>query len=171
MKRKALNWIWYMLVACPLLVGCKDEDEDPSASKNEKRYTLSQLDNSGVSGVVIFSKIDDATTKIVVELSGTAEGNSHPAHLHANNATTGGSIVLDFNPVDGATGKSETIVTMLNDGTRITYDELVTYNGHVNVHKSATELSTMLAQGNVGSNATAQTSSPGVDNSDGNGGY
>jgi hypothetical protein len=101
---------------------------------------------------------------------GTAAGNSHPAHIHANNAVTDGPIVLDFNPVDGATGKSETSVTMLNDGTAITYEQLIAYNGHVNVHKSTAEIGVIITQGNIGSNATALAPSTGG-SGNGIGGY
>lgn len=158
MKIKMLKGIVGLLVACSLLAGC-DDDDDPQ-SQNETRYTLGELESSGVSGTVTFTKMDEATTRITIELTGTTEGNSHPAHIHAGNASTGGPIVLDFNPVDGATGTSETMVTMLNDGTPITYEELIAFDGHVNVHKSATELAVMIAQGNIGANATSQTPSP-----------
>lgn len=163
------------LLAGGLLVsGCKDDD-DVMNQANAKTYTLTELDSSGVSGTVTFAKQDDRTTKITVHLTGTLAGNSHPAHIHANKASEGGPIVLDFNPVDGATGMSETIVTQFNDGTPVTYEELIKYNGHVNVHKSATELAVMIAQGNIGSNATGQSGSTSTggsgDSGNGNGGY
>jgi hypothetical protein len=123
-----------------------------------------------VSGTVTFKKQNNQATLITVQLSGTQAGNSHPAHIHSGNMTTGGPIVLDFNNVDGATGRSETTVTQFNDGTPVTYEQLIAYDGHVNIHLSETELATMIAQGNIGSN------SQGVDkgdsgNGNGGGGY
>lgn len=171
MEKRLKFWIMGLLVAGLFVTGCEDDDEnDPKAGAQVKRYTLAELDGSGVSGTVTFSKQNESTTKVTVELTGTEAGNSHPAHIHANNATAGGPIVLDFNPVDGATGKSETIVTQFNDGKPVTYEELISYNGHVNVHKSPTELAVMLAQGNVGSNAAGSTPDSG-DNGGTNGGY
>lgn len=172
-------WMTGLLVVGLLMSGCKDDEDDVMNQANEKIYTLSELDSSGVSGTVTFTKQDESTTKVTVRLTGTQAGNSHPAHIHANKASDGGPIVLDFNPVDGATGMSETIVTQFNDGTPVTYEELIKYNGHVNVHKSATELAVMIAQGNIGSNATGQSGTSGGtgDNGgdsgsgDGNGGY
>ena len=90
---------------------------------------------------------------ITISLIGTTAGGDHPAHIHANSATQGGGIVLDLKNVSGATGKSVTSVNALNNGTAITYDELLTYNGYVNVHLSAAALATLIAQGNIGSNA------------------
>lgn len=158
MKLKMVSGIVGLLVAFSVFTGC--DDDDAPQSQNETSYPLAELESSGVSGTVTFTKVDDATTMMAIELSGTMDGDMHPAHIHSGNASTGGPIVLDFNPVDGATGRSETTVTALNDGTPITYEELIAFDGHVNIHKSATELSVMLAQGNVGSNASGQGPSP-----------
>lgn len=140
-----------VLAAVLFLVSCDDDDDNPGVV--EKSYTLNALDNSGVSGSVIFRKMSATSTLIIVQLTGTKAGDSHPAHIHANNAAAGGPIVIDFTPVDGATGKSETTVTQLKDGTPITYEGLLAYNGHVNIHKSQAEIAIMIAQGNIGSNA------------------
>jgi hypothetical protein len=148
------------------MASCDDDDDDKSSQKEERTYTLEPLSNSGVSGTVTFKKQNAQTTLITVQLAGTQAGNSHPAHVHSGSAGSGGPIVLDFNPVDGATGKSETMVTKMNDGSAVTYEQLIAFNGHVNVHLSATQLAVMLAQGNIGAN------SGGVDNGNGgNGGY
>jgi hypothetical protein len=168
MEKKMRIWVLGMLVASLFVLGCNDDDE-PSMKANEKSYALAQLDSSGVTGSVVFAKQNDSTTKVTIVLAGTVPGISHPAHIHANKASDGGPIVLDFNPVDGTSGRSETIVTRLNDGTSITYEELIAFNGHVNVHKSATELAIMIAQGNIGSNAGGTTTNSSA--TGGNGGY
>ena len=171
MKNKFRVGLMSMLAASLLVVSCDEDDANGPLRENEKTYTLAALDNSGVSGTVTFARENDATTRVTINLTGTMAGNSHPAHIHANSADADGPIVLDFNPVDGATGKSETMVTAFNDGKAVTYEELINYNGHVNVHKSATELAIMLAQGNIGSNATGSTPDAGDDGMDGDDGY
>lgn len=120
---------------------------------DKKEYTLNELNGSGVSGVAIFEKRKNGKAQITLEVQGTADGGEHPAHIHANDAATGGGIVLDLTSVNGATGKSVTSANMLRDGTAITYDELLNYNGHINVHEGPTNLATRIAQGNIGSNA------------------
>lgn len=145
------------LIAAVLFLGACDDDDDGQPGVTEKSFTLNALDNSGVSGNVTFRKIDATSTLVIIQLTGTKAGDSHPAHIHAGNAATGGSIVVDFNAVDGASGRSETTVTKLKDGTAINYEGLIAYNGHVNVHKSVAEIAIMIAQGNIGSNATGMS--------------
>jgi hypothetical protein len=169
-KQMRFLYISLLLIGIVCFAGCDDDDygtDDTPTPNNQRTYTLNPLGNSGVSGTVTFAKVDDVTTNITIELGGTQSGNSHPAHIHSGSAGSGGPIVLDFNPVDGGTGKSETMVTKLNDGTDITYEELIAFNGHVNIHLSAAEIATMIAQGNIGSNSPAMNNS----NSDDNGGY
>lgn len=140
-------------MAAALILNSCDDDDDDAPGAMETSYNLNTLDGSGVSGTVTFRKIDAASTLVIIQLTGTKAGDSHPAHIHANAAAMGGPIVVDFNPVDGASGRSETTLTRLNDGTPINYEGLIAYNGHVNVHKSVAEISIMIAQGNIGANA------------------
>jgi len=153
-----------------LFTQCKKDDPQPIATTPDKTYALAALNNSGVSGTVTFHKQDATTTLITVQLTGTKAGDSHPAHIHAGKAADGGPIVLDFTPIDGATGMSTTTVTKMNDGTAITFEQLAAFNGHVNIHKSAAEIQIMIAQGNIGVNATP-TPDPGPIGGYGNGGY
>ncbi|MEN7549356.1 CHRD domain-containing protein [Rapidithrix thailandica] len=116
-------------------------------------YDLLEVGGSGVSGTATFAKRNDGYTIITVELTGTSGGASHPMHIHDNDAATTGPIAVSLTNVNGDTGKSITLVTEKDDATDITYDQLITYNGYINVHLSASQLSTIVAQGDIGSNA------------------
>lgn len=140
-----------LLVLTLCITGCEDDD-GPSLTDDNTVYTLGPKSNPGINGNVTFSRQSDNSVLVTIQLSGTQAGGNHPAHIHADNAITGGSIVLDLTNVDGASGRSETIVTEMNDGTPITYEELIGFDGYVNVHASATDLSTLIAQGDIGQN-------------------
>ncbi len=116
-------------------------------------YDLNGIADEAVSGTVTFYERENEETLIVISLTGTSEAGDHPAHIHQNDAATGGGIVIGLNNVNGGTGMSRTNVTAFNNGTAVTYSELIVYNGYVNVHSSAAELATLVAQGNIGSNA------------------
>ena len=55
--------------------------------------------------------------------------------------------------MNGATGLSMTNMRALNDGTEIGYSDIESLDGYINIHKSAEDLATLVAQGDIGSNA------------------
>ncbi len=132
------------------MAGC-DDDDDPQIVASEE-YVLSSVSDPAISGTVTFAKRSDNKSVITIDLNGTQAGNSHPAHIHGNSAVQGGGILLDLTNVDGADGMSETIVETLNDGTPITYEQLLEFDGYVNVHASSANLGTLIAQGDIGQN-------------------
>lgn len=143
-----------LFVAALLVLGFSgcDDDSGPSLTGDNTVYTLNPRSDPGIDGNVTFSKQSDNSVLVTIQLTGTQSGGNHPAHIHADNAVDGGTIVLDLTNVDGATGRSETVVTALNDGTPITYEELIAFDGHVNVHAGADNMSTLIAQGDIGEN-------------------
>lgn len=138
------------------LMGCGNDDDDitagPTPTANVKTYALNSIAGSGVSGDATFTELSDGSVQLVLELSGTEAGNSHPAHIHANTAAEGGAIAISLMPVDGANGISTTIIDQQDDGSAITYVDLLAYDGYINVHLSADELGTIVAQGDIGQN-------------------
>ena len=144
------------MVSLTIFTSCGDDDKPtpgPQPTGDQVLFALGAVGSSGSSGSATFSKLDDNSVMIAISLSGTSTGGDHPSHIHMNTAAEGGGIVLDLTNVDGETGKSETVVTSLNDGTAITYEELIAYDGYINVHSSASDLGTLVAQGDIGQNA------------------
>ncbi|WP_439127768.1 hypothetical protein [Polaribacter sp.] len=117
-----------------------------------KVYTLAEKDVAGISGTATFYERLDGSALAVLNVMNTPPGGMHPAHIHENDAATGGPIAFSFTPVNGDTGMSMSQVEALDDGTAITYDGILTFDGYINVHLSATQLGTIVAQGNIGSN-------------------
>jgi hypothetical protein len=146
-----------VLTACLLsasffyLTGCNDDD-DPKLTGENMVYDLGAVSNPSVSGTITFARRDDSKIVITIQLNGVQGGANHPAHIHGNTAAEGGGILIDLANV-GSSGKSETVVTALNDGTAVTYEDLVNFDGYVNVHMSASDLATIVAQGDIGQNA------------------
>ena len=144
-----------LMAVAILFVNCSDDDDaGPVGPVNPdtKMYTLGEFGDSGVSGMAIFEDQQDGSTKITLDLDGTAAGGSHPAHIHMNSAAQGGDILITLTSVDGASGMSTTIVSETNGGNAISYDDLLFVNGYINVHLSADDLGTIVAQGDVGQN-------------------
>lgn len=115
-------------------------------------YNLEERAVEGISGSVTFEERKNGSIKATISLTGTPDGGSHPAHVHMNSAAEGGPIVISFNDVNGTTGVSVTDIEAFDDGTEVTYAELIDYDGYVNVHLSEDELGTIVAQGDIGIN-------------------
>ncbi len=144
-----------MLLAITTLVlsSCKNEETPtpgPELTGKSETFTLNESNNSGIFGTIKFEERTDNSTVITMALTGAT--GDHPAHIHANTAVEGGGIMLDLTTVD-ASGASVTEVATLNDGSAITYDQLIVFDGYVNVHKSAEELGVLVSQGDIGQNA------------------
>jgi len=152
MKKQLNYWIASSLLLLSVaLTACEDDEDPPQEIKTT--YALGPVSDPAISGKITFTKISASSTLATIELDGTSSGNSHPSHIHLNSASEGGPIALSFTPVDGDTGRSETTVTQLDNGTAITYEGLLVFDGYVNVHLSPTAMSTLIAQGNIGSNS------------------
>lgn len=144
------------LMVTPLFfISCSDDDDTTEVSTT---YTLAAVADSGVSGTAKFTRIDDTTTRVEVQLTGTPADGDHPMHIHVNDAATGGGIAITLNNVDGNTGASTTTVTKLDDegdvtGEAINYEGLIGFDGHINVHLGpGDQLATIVAQGDIGTN-------------------
>ncbi|WP_257984578.1 CHRD domain-containing protein [Psychroflexus sp. MES1-P1E] len=149
------NLLAFLMIIPLFFISCSDDDgyTDPEPTElNSKIYTLGTVGDFGVSGTAKFIENSDATLSIELDLQNTPAGGVHPAHIHFNTAVESGGIALTLEDVNGDTGESATTFTTLNDGTAITYQELIDFNGYINVHLSATELSTLVAQGDIGQN-------------------
>ena len=113
---------------------------------------LGEKDVEGISGMVHFYQRNNGETLAMLELMNTPANGVHPAHIHNNSAVEGGGIAVTFTPVDGSTGMSYTNIASLDDGTAISYAELMEFDGYINVHLSAENLGVIVAQGDIGQN-------------------
>ncbi|MFT7282619.1 MAG: hypothetical protein ACI9DM_002355, partial [Cyclobacteriaceae bacterium] len=116
-------------------------------------YRLAAVAVADISGTATFYERINGEALAVLRLVNTPAGGSHPAHIHANSAAVGGGILFTFNAVDGTTGMSKTNVAAYDDDSSLGYDVIESIDGYINVHLSAAELGTIVAQGNIGINA------------------
>lgn len=146
-----------LLLMASTFLACTDDDNptiDPEAifTGQTKSYDLAPVANSGISGTAVLEETSTGNTKLTITLTGTPDGGQHPAHIHFNSAAVGGGIAISLTPINGTTGVSETNITQKDDGTSIKYSDLLAYDGYINVHLSANDLATVVAQGDIGSN-------------------
>ena len=115
-------------------------------------YDLDERAVEGISGTITFHERMNGYTLAEINLSNTPDGGSHPAHIHMNSFAEGGDILVTFTPVDGTTGTSWTGIRATDGGETLEYQDILNTDGYVNVHLSADELGTIVAQGDIGYN-------------------
>jgi len=123
---------------------------------------------NGIAGEVTFREVTTDLTLVTLSLDisgATGASVSHPAHIHDNDASTGGPIAIYLSPIDGSdpAAKSSKLVNR-------PIGELETYDGYVNIHESLANLGAVVSQGNIGANASAASGGSDDDGDSGNGG-
>jgi len=143
------------LITLVIVSSCSSSDDNTLILNQQttKTYQLSSNTNDNVSGTAKFIKNSNGSVTVELDLDNTPDTGMHPAHIHFNTAAETGDIAVDLGIVDGATGFSTTTFTALDNGTPITYEDMIDFNGYINVHLSATELGTVVSQGDIGQNA------------------
>ncbi|MEY8849972.1 CHRD domain-containing protein [Psychroserpens sp. XS_ASV72] len=154
MKYLKQQTILMMFLSSLFLMNCSTDDDGTImiSTLESKTYELSQRSNSGVSGSATIARRSNGNVLVTLNLTGTPQNGMHPSHIHFNTAAEGGAIAVTLNDVDGATGMSKTVVNQTDDGTPLTYEALLDFDGYINVHLSAQDLATVVAQGDIGQN-------------------
>lgn len=138
-----------MLIVIVFLVALQGCKKDNAFNDRQATYSLKVKDVLGVTGTAVFNETSATSTSIDLVIVGAPAG-FHPAEMRMNSAVEGGAVVITLNPVD-ANGKSSTMVTS------ISYDQLVAYDGFIQVLKSSSEPDVILAQGDIGGNVITST--------------
>lgn len=115
-------------------------DKKSDAMMNESmKMRLASVGNSGVTGDVLFTPKGDKT-EVSIMLKGAAQGSVYPSHIHFGGCPAG-AVKYPFMPI--VDGKS---VSLINVSIEQLWKELPL---SVNVHKSASELKTIVACGDL----------------------
>jgi len=157
--------LYLTLVLMVVSVSCKNDDDasfsnpnDPDGSgpvteipSDPERvdYQLFSVDDSGVTGIAAFIPREDGTTTVYIELEGATQ-DIHPARVLFGDIDAPGSLAISLN--DCECKISETIVTQLDSGASVSFVELMTFDGHLNILQSTSD-GTIVAHTNIGANA------------------
>jgi hypothetical protein len=154
-----MKTVW--LVAIAVLAGCQKSEVVSIYTGNQAVYGLTQASQYAVSGTATFKERKDGATTILVQLSGTEGTTQLPVHLHLGNVSANGALIAALlNADDATTGTSETILSQLADGTKVSYKDLLNLSAYINVHAATAgpESAVILAAGNIGANGTKVSS-------------
>ncbi|WP_405246540.1 hypothetical protein [Cellulophaga sp. Asnod2-G02] len=152
MNLKKISLVLF-LAAAFTFVGCsKDENQTTENELRTKVFVLGAADNADISGTATFTEKEDGSTSIFLSLT-NSNNDIHPAFIYLDDVNSTGEVAITLAPIECNCEESTTEVSMLDNGTAITFDELLFFDGNIRVHQSASDLETVIAQGNIGINA------------------
>ena len=162
------GWIVLLMAALVTTIGCADDTLTPIDDGNgaqtelreQVRYTLNAGPNQGtlpdsidLTAEVLMQSLDSARTLVTVALEDTLDTSQiYPVHIHANDVDSTGPIAIPLGAIDNEARRAGRSVHLVPRS----LDSLRAFNGHINLHEQVMPLDTVLAQGNIGSNASAQ---------------
>ena len=149
-----------MIFLLSLALGCSKSEQADVNNPNSKdpepdpvelvTYTLSEVNNSGTTGTAKLIRNSDGTSTIYIELTNAPAG-LHPAAVHDNSLEEGGPIAITLNACECLI--SETVITQLDNGTAISFDQLMVFDGYINIYLGSESMDSIIANVNIGSNA------------------
>jgi hypothetical protein len=148
-----------LAVSSLVFFSCSDDDDNkdnaPGLTGETKTYTLTSVGDGNITGTAVFAERTDGSTIVTVNTIGTTSGETYPVYIRSNSAAETGDVLVDLESVAGSTGTSGTILTERNNGTVITYDDLLALNGTLVI---TTDDETVVSQSDIGSNQVTATS-------------
>jgi hypothetical protein len=132
------------------LISCTEEL--PNVTGKNHLYRLTSTSTQKIDGQVKIRERFDGTTQLELVLENTNSNQTYLAYIHFGNALDGGGVAITLTPVDGHSKTSVTEISNMDSGTPISYQELLEFDGHLNIQAGG-EPGVMVAQADIGKNA------------------
>lgn len=133
-------------------------DNDPEIYTGQKlEYQLYKASEFDYSGTLTVKELIDGNLELSIQLVGdkSTSATTFPAHLHYGSYIDPEAPMASMlTPVNGSSLQSKTVLGPLMDGTKLIFEDMQTFNGHVKVHLASEgpDYKVILVAGNVGSN-------------------
>mgnify|MGYP001827951882 CR=1 FL=1 len=145
---KLKNALSVLALVCSLVfTSCNKLDEPTLAIPQEIAYTLVAVADSGVSGTATFTKEENGSSHVLIELN-NSNTTTNPAFINFNSASEGGDVAITLTACECSV--SNTTITQFDNGETIAYEGLVTLNGHITI---LDETGHSVAVADIGSNS------------------
>lgn len=144
------------------LWSCSEQEPD-KYSGQKLEFELFKSSDFNYSGNLTVNELTGGDLEFIIQLDGakSPDGYVFPAHLHF-----GGYDVPDtplaylLNSISAKDLKSVTVLGQLSDGSRLDFEEMKAFDGHVKVHlaNDGPDYGVILVAGNIGRNFSAEQS-------------
>lgn len=132
------------LFAAFVLLACSENsvtDQDLPFTGNEIRLEMipGTVQGNTTTGQLIIKERTDGLAQIDITLQNVLKNGSHPVHLHFGSLADDDHVATLLNDIkeDNGVGKSSTLLGALENGTQLTYNDLINFDGSIKIHFEA----------------------------------
>jgi hypothetical protein len=148
-----------ILIASFSFWSCSKTD-DKKYSGNQLEFNLFQSSEYDFRGRLLVKELLDGNLELTLKMTGPKSSSEYlfPAHLHFGSYDQANSSIASLlNPVSSKTLESVTVLGALSDGSRLDFQAMKLFDGHVKIHlaNDGPDYGVILVAGNIGSNPTA----------------
>lgn len=141
-----LNGVLIAATALFSLSSCKKNDSSPAP--RTKTYNIQTYPGYSVSGTATFTEVlNKDSVKIDVKLSGSSVTNVtlFPVLIRQGTSLENGPLQFNVGNLDGN-------IKELQNELNISFDDLLNFNGSIDVYRNTTDTNSVIAQGEIGAN-------------------
>lgn len=132
-------------------------ESEPDLYTGEKlEFELFKSSEFEFNGTLVVQELTTGEVEFTIQLEGARSTSpiQYPAHLHFGGYDQADAPIAQLlTPVSGSNLKSVTVLNTLSDGTKVSFDQLENFDGHVKIHlaNEGPDYNVILVTGNVGS--------------------
>ncbi|WP_292946633.1 hypothetical protein [Olleya sp. UBA1516] len=152
---KTLKYL-FLCISITLFTNCSDDDaSEQITSIASEIFNIEAFGDSNIFGTIEYFKNSNSTITIEVNLVGTETNQFYPAKIAFDTAAdydgANSQVAINLVPIDGNSGKSRTTFSKLEDGTTISYEALLDFDGNIVINQSETS-NVIVTQSDIGQN-------------------
>ncbi|MFN3998226.1 hypothetical protein [Algoriphagus sp.] len=138
------------------LWSCSDQEPNPYTGQSLD-FELFKSSDFNYSGNLVVQELVTGDLEFTIKLDGATSTSSisYPAHLHFGSYDQADAPIAQLlTPVSGSDLKSVSVVNTLSDGSKVSFDQMKNFDGHVKIHlaNEGPDYQVILVAGNVGAN-------------------
>lgn len=142
------------------LVACSEQEPDLYTGQ-QLEFELFKSSDFDYNGTLSVKELRDGNLEFEIQLEGVSSSTEYnfPAHLHFGGYDQADApIAYMLNPVSSKNLESSTVLDKLADGSKLTFEQMKTFDGHVKIHlaNEGPDYSVILVAGNVGGNFNSE---------------
>jgi len=161
----AQNWqsmkkLLLVFLAALFFTSCSESKEE-NYTGEELEFSLYQSSTYNFRGKVLIREMTNGGLEMTLRMDGSTANTdyTYPAHLHFGSYDQKDSpIAFLLNPVSARSLESVTVLGILSDGSKLTFESMKSFDGHIKIHlaNEGPDYGVILASGNIGPKSTAK---------------